>query len=111
MMRVTPLRLTTRQCSQIGCTLVRTFTKILRRYLAGESAKTLKIGTLRCPCKGRISVDSGRALRDFFEHPAHGESGVLGRRDSPSEDDVGGAGASRIERRHDAALVIRRIAR
>jgi hypothetical protein len=28
MMRVTPFRFTTRQCSQIGCTLVRTFTVV-----------------------------------------------------------------------------------
>jgi len=28
MIRVTPFRLTTLQCSQIGCTLVRTFTHV-----------------------------------------------------------------------------------
>jgi len=60
MMRVTPLRFTTRQCSQIGCTLVLTFTAS-PSCRAGKSGKTLKIGTLECPCKGRSMTipDSG----------------------------------------------------
>jgi hypothetical protein len=45
MIRVTPFRFTTLQCSQIGRTLVRTFTvalSVLKPYLA----KTLKIESL-----------------------------------------------------------------
>jgi hypothetical protein len=41
MTRVTPLRLTTLQCSQIGFTLVRTFTKTSRDPAGAEKAQFL----------------------------------------------------------------------
>ena len=51
MIRVTPLRLTTRQCSQIGFTLLRTFTGALHQTKI-ISAKTLRLTGLARLCKG-----------------------------------------------------------
>jgi hypothetical protein len=51
MMRVTPFRFTTLQCSQIGWTLVRTFTLSLQFVRTRNWGKTMKIDVLEAGCK------------------------------------------------------------
>jgi len=116
MMRVTPFRLITLQCSQIGFTLVLTFTVDSRTRLLNCG---LKIGqdhqntelTDRMqvsPSTSRSTLPDGR--RDPGQlgmHPPHRLHRVWGRRDRATEHQVASSRTRSRAGGHDSRLVLR----
>src|SRR5436190_16802438 len=97
MTRVTPLRLTTLQCSQIGFTLVRTFTKNLEDRVGQKTSISWTDSNSK----------KGSYLRQVRQHIRHGVPWRFRTGYGPTQHHIAGARVRRLARCHDPGLILR----